>query len=453
MKIGSLFSGIDGFGLAATRCGMEIAWQVEINPFRRRVLEKHFPDVPRHTDIRRVKGDDLGSVGIISAGFPCQDLSVAGRRAGLAGARSGLYREVVRLAAALRPPWILLENVPGLLSQWTPVEPPPGDVEAGCEWEVEEGSDFEYVIHSLGELGYLGAWRMLDAQWFGVAQQRRRPFIVGCLGRERLAALLPFLQSGQGDPAPRREAAQIASSNAGSGAGTARPGNERSEARMLVQSGGVAALTANGVGTCGADDGQAQAGHILAVDPYIVNAAESCAKESHARRSEVARAIDSRGSFAANQGGTVVACAGANGARTGRSAGAQDAASGHMIPVARADGTRNRLKQDQETLVAAPITASYCKQPDSSDRNGGPPNIVRRASGVRRLTPTECERLQGYPDGYTCLCGKNEGRSWGDDPCTCPDTPRYQALGDSLAVPVAEWILRIIADAEAIAAG
>jgi len=111
---GSLFSGIGGFDAGLEAAGWACAFQVEVDPFCTKVLERHWPHVPRHRDIRGVTPTDLAAVDLLCGGFPCQDLSVAGRRAGLAGARSGLFFEFVRVATELRPRWLLLENVPGL---------------------------------------------------------------------------------------------------------------------------------------------------------------------------------------------------------------------------------------------------------------------------------------------------------------------------------------------------
>jgi len=168
MKAVSLFAGVGGFDLALTRGGLEVVASVEIDKHARKVLEKQFPTTTHLEDVKSVTGKqlfDLGfnSDGIIVGGFPCQDLSVAGKRRGLAGERSGLFFEVVRLLAETKAKWFILENVPGLLSS-------------------NGGRDLGIVIETLAELGYGVAYRILDAQYFGVPQRRRRIFIVGCLG-------------------------------------------------------------------------------------------------------------------------------------------------------------------------------------------------------------------------------------------------------------------------------
>ena len=168
MKAISLFAGVGGFDLALTRNGAEVVASVEIDKNARKVLANRFPNTTHLEDVKNVTGQqlfDLGfnSDGIIVGGFPCQDLSVAGKRRGLAGERSGLFFEVVRLLDETKAKWFILENVPGLLSS-------------------NGGRDLGIVIGALAELGYGVAYRILDAQYFGVPQRRRRIFIVGCLG-------------------------------------------------------------------------------------------------------------------------------------------------------------------------------------------------------------------------------------------------------------------------------
>ena len=203
MKFGSLFSGIGGFDLGFERAGMECAWQIEIDKDCGRVLSKQWPDVERFEDV--TKCGRLPDVDVCVGGFPCQDLSVAGQREGLAGERSGLWFEFLRIIELNRPRFIVIENVPGLLSSWSPVEPPPDAVE-GCEWDVEENSDFETILIGLSELGYCLASRILDAQYDGVAQRRERVFIVGSLGDGSCAEILFESDSVSWNPPTRGEA-------------------------------------------------------------------------------------------------------------------------------------------------------------------------------------------------------------------------------------------------------
>jgi DNA (cytosine-5)-methyltransferase 1 len=165
----SLFAGVGGFDLALERNGVKVVASVEIDKKASEVLAKHFPDSKLFEDIQEVSGEQLINAGfdprngIIVGGFPCQDLSIAGKRSGLAGKRSGLFWEICRLLDETRAQNFILENVPGLLSS-------------------NQGRDMAAVVEALVKLGYGIAWRVLDAQHFGVPQRRRRVFIVGCLG-------------------------------------------------------------------------------------------------------------------------------------------------------------------------------------------------------------------------------------------------------------------------------
>jgi DNA (cytosine-5)-methyltransferase 1 len=165
----SLFAGVGGFDLALERAGVKVVASVEWDKNAQNVLKRRFPNSTIFGDIQGVTGEQLRTAGfnptdgIITGGFPCQDLSVAGKRAGLAGSRSGLFWEICRLLDETRTQTFILENVPGLLSS-------------------NNGKDMAVVIEALVERGYRLAWRVLDAQYFGVPQRRRRVFIVGCLG-------------------------------------------------------------------------------------------------------------------------------------------------------------------------------------------------------------------------------------------------------------------------------
>ena len=161
--VGSVFSGIGGFDLGLERAGWEVRWQIENNPWRQERLREHWPGMELRTDVR-TDTDGLERTDLVCGGFPCTDLSVAGKRKGLAGEQSSLWYEFVRLVADTRPTWVLVENVPGLLSS-------------------HEGEDFAIVVRGLAELGFGVAWRVLDSRYFGVAQRRRRVFIVGRAGR------------------------------------------------------------------------------------------------------------------------------------------------------------------------------------------------------------------------------------------------------------------------------
>lgn len=210
----SLFSGIGGFDLGFEKAGIRTVLQAEQDQHCLKVLARHWPHVERVTDVREVRGlqlcavdDEAGRVGgdveaghdsrrahsepategatvdLVFGGFPCQDISVAGKRAGLSGERSGLWFEFARVIDELRPRWVCIENVAGLLSSGRP-----------------PGADLGLILDTLVELGYGVAWRTLDAQFFGVPQRRRRVFLVGCLGDHTAAsAVLAVREGGAGD--------------------------------------------------------------------------------------------------------------------------------------------------------------------------------------------------------------------------------------------------------------
>lgn len=321
ITFGSLFSGIGGFDLGFKRAGMWCAWQCEIDAVARGVLTRQFGK-PIIEDVRDVRRDNV-PVDLVCGGFPCQDLSVAGKRAGLAGERSGLWFEFRRVLDELRPQWVVIENVPGLLSS-------------------RQGRDFAVILRGLVELRYGVAWRVLDAQYFGVAQRRRRVFIVGSLGDGRAAQVLFESEGMFGDPPARRKAGQ-----------------------------GVAGTLKGG-----------------AFEPRY-------ARNGRGAPDTIAPPLK------------------AENGQTGKGDGAPVVAFANV-----SDGSSARSAVDS----APPLT-----------RRHGDPGSVAGSFGIRRLTPTECERLQGFPDGWTA------GQS---------DSARYRQLGNAVAVPVIEWIGRRIIEAD-----
>ncbi|MEO0510553.1 MAG: DNA cytosine methyltransferase [Verrucomicrobiota bacterium] len=167
-KIGELFAGIGGFSIGFEKAGWQTSWQVEIDDIKRAVLGDRFPYARQFTDVREVSAEQLCEVDCIAAGFPCTNISNMGQRArggrqGLKGSQSSLFFEVIRLAREIQPRWLVLENVPALLAS-------------------NDHADIEAVIRALADCGYMGLWRVLDAQYFGVPQKRERIFLVCGLG-------------------------------------------------------------------------------------------------------------------------------------------------------------------------------------------------------------------------------------------------------------------------------
>jgi len=395
VRFGSLFAGVGGFDLGLERAGMEPVWQVEIDRFNQRVLTTHWPEVQHFKDVRDVGKAELASVDLISGGFPCQDLSVAGNRAGLAGERSGLFHEFARIVGELAPRWVLIENVPGLLSSWTPIEPPPFEIptrDFGSEeearkwadsvegqWDVEETSDLETVTATLGELGYWWAYRIFDSQYFGVAQRRCRVFIVGhSRNRAYPAKVLFEPESLPGNPAPREKARQGLAKCVTTGT------RMDSETETFV---------AEAIGTL---------------------------KERAYKGPNAEEAADGQlvAAFSAGQS----AKAGSLGYREEQSPTLRGAPSGtNQVPSLlwepRSPDGVHRMNSD-----------GICPTLNTAQGGQRQPCV-----GVRRLTPRECERLQGFPDDFTAIDGEDT-----------PDSPRYRAMGNAVTVPVIEWIGRRI---------
>ncbi|SHO54314.1 DNA cytosine methyltransferase [Vibrio quintilis] len=172
-KVASFFAGIGGFDLGCERAGMEVVFQCEVNSFCQKVLKKHWPSIPLHSDITTLEANNIPDANIWCGGFPCQDVSLAnqGKRKGLKGQRSGLFYTYAELVRARKPDWIIIENVPGLLNS-------------------HDGADFGILLKTLDELGYGVSWRVFDTKYFGTPQRRRRVYIVASYGNLRSSRVL-----------------------------------------------------------------------------------------------------------------------------------------------------------------------------------------------------------------------------------------------------------------------
>ena len=198
MRVLSLFSGVGGFDLGLERAGMEIIGQAENDEKACGVLRRHWPEVRLHTDVHDIQASDYPDVDVICGGFPCQDISVAGKQKGInRGDKSVLWWEFYRIIHDIRPQWVIIENVANLLN-------------------INQGRDLGAIIGSLDELGYVGEWRILDSQGFGVPQRRRRVFIVGHLGARGGPPVLLDEEGGTGGTEARRPP-QGADASAGEG--------------------------------------------------------------------------------------------------------------------------------------------------------------------------------------------------------------------------------------------
>jgi DNA (cytosine-5)-methyltransferase 1 len=356
MRAISLFSGVGGFDLGFERAGIETVLQAERDPHCLKVLERHWPQTERVTDVRAVSVSDQrvrcgsgrdgasadgkqraavqsgdGDIDLIFGGFPCQDLSVAGKRAGLGGERSGLWFEFERVVSEIRPRWVCIENVPGLLSS-------------------NQGRDFAVILNGLDELGYGVAWNILDAQFFGVPQRRRRVFIVGCLGDERsAAAVLSVCEGGGGNPETGREAGERVADSL----------------------------------TVGANQTFGFSGDITIASP-------------------------------------LTASAGHHGHSSPRGDGSDNL-------IANPFGAHHRRDDlDHDTYIPDVAYTIAAREAKGVSMLESQTNYVA-TSGVRRLTPLECQRLQGFPD-------------WWYDGLDLADSHIYRQMGNAVCVPVAEWL-------------
>nr|DAW71294.1 MAG TPA: Cytosine specific methyltransferase [Caudoviricetes sp.] len=370
MTLGSLFDGIGGWLLAARHAGVTPIWASEIEPFPCSVTARHFPDVKQLGDITKIDGAAIPPVDIICAGSPCQDLSIAGKREGLDGARSGLFRRAVDIVRAMRcatvgryPRFFVWENVPGAFSS-----------NKGMDFRavLEEIGQTEIPVPDSGKWTSAGmvecdecqiAWRVLDAQYWGVPQRRRRIFLVA-----------DFATSG------------------------------RCAGEILFERESVQGDSAAGTGT----------------GEEVARGAEDCARATGKKYTRAA------GFCAGGSAGVVgyqVECAATLTTRWGG-----QAPTVAIYDMTHADEVMRPVKDGIVPTLNAhmgtggnqvPVAHIYGAQAASS-------------SIVRRLTPTECERLQGLEDGYT------EGGS---------DTARYKALGNGMAQPCATYIIKRIAEA------
>lgn len=261
LRVVSAFAGVGGFDLAFERAGATIVAQIEKDPACQEVLRRHWPDIPLFGDITLVKGEDLPEFDVLVGGFPCQDLSVAGSRAGLQGERSGLFFEFARLVEETQPAWWVLENVPGLLSAGC--KPP---CEGGCV--KKHGGALGAVLGKMGELGYWWAYRSLDAQFFGVPQRRRRIFIVGHSRNRSCPREVLFESEGSDGDSPKGRAPGegITGSLTGSPASSScgNPDDNRAQAGFLQPVvGALQAHTDSSGYRLGADE--VAAGHVIPV--------------------------------------------------------------------------------------------------------------------------------------------------------------------------------------------
>lgn len=395
MRYVSVFSGIEAASVAWGPLGWHPVCFCEVDEFPKAVLRHRFPSVPNLGDITKVDWRSLakcaGRPDAVVGGSPCQSFSVAGARTGLEG-ESGLMWEYVRAVRELMPRWLLWENVPGALSS-------------------SNGEDFRCLLESLDALGYGLAWRVLDAQFFGVAQRRERVFVVGYLG----------------DPAPPAEV-------------LFEPESLRWDTPTSREKRKELASGAGGVPACSgfrfsAGSSAGSTGFSEELSPTLIadyhNTAVLCMADTQANSM-----IDE------DVSGTVTAHAAKDAPVVAFAQNTRD-----EVRLVNGDGAISGALAANPGAKQTTYVAVDCRNHKASEDvsgtlqakgNGGYSlnfiNPVYNGSIVRRLTPTECERLQGFPDGWTKVPYKGRPED------ECPDTPRYKAIGNSMAVPVMRWI-------------
>ena len=473
MKFLSVCSGIEAASVAWHPLGWESVAYSEIEPFPCKVLQHHYPNVPNLGDMTKFKEWPDADVDVFVGGTPCQSFSVAGLRKGLDDPRGNLMLTYLAIAKRYRPNWLVWENVPGVLSS------------AG-------GRDFGSLLGGLAVLGYGFAYRVLDAQYFGVAQRRRRVFVVGYLGDWRPAAAVLFERhSLQGHPAPSREKGKEVAGTIAARFGSSRNNHEE----CVTWPAEVSSTLDTTFGTkMGLENQHVNAGFPMFVpaQPIPLNSmncfrspdadpstgcgigeeGEAMFTISKTNSHAVAQPVyelhsqDSRVRELGDVCTTVSATYGAGGGNVpitlmpamavathdvagtmlsrntsgGFSNSIDHAAAGYMALQPKAVAWSMNLmspgRQVREDYGVGALT-----QDAHRPTQGNEAIVIQQAMAVRRLTPVECERLQGFPDRYTDIQPKGKAT---------PDGPRYKALGNSMAVPVMAWIGKRIQEVDAL---
>ena len=409
MKVLSLFSGVGGFDLGLEAAGMQTIYQCEWDKHATNILNRHWPHVPKWGDITTLTAQEILRHGqqpdVVAWGSPCQDLSVAGKRAGLSGERSGLFHEGIRLIKELRketnneyPRISIWENVAGAMSS-------------------NGGADFGEVLNEMAEAGAMVIeWAILDAQHFGVPQRRRRVFVIAifdpAIANRCPDPLLPVSESLRGNPAKGRKKRQATSSETSAGFGSGSFGGW-SETDTAI--------------TLSARDHKSS--NTIAVEPILIdraafNQGQNAQYQIHISDEPVTPSLVAKGPHAVAF--SIREDAKANTFSATELDHANSLSSVWPSPQShhaqmfitepiQYDGYNQRIYNDG-------ISTTIRIGRDSSDFIVPKPAVEM---AVRRLTPVECERLMGWPDNWT------DGQS---------DTHRYKQCGNGVASPVAKWI-------------
>ena len=405
MKYLSVCSGIE----AATVAWHGLDWTPvgfsEIEPFPSAVLQYRYPSVPNLGDMTNYKEWQIERPDLLVGGTPCQSFSVAGLRKGLDDPRGNLALIYCGILDYFRPQWFVWENVPGVLSSGG-------------------GRDFGSFLGAVAQLGYGFAYRVLDAQWFGVAQRRRRVFVVGYFGDWRPAAAVLFEhQSLRRNTAPSREKREGATPSTSGSVENSSTGFTTSSLAAYRE--GVGTLRASGGDLGGGSETLIAFHHNVQASQLPTDARDTSISDALTvlQQAAVAQpiAVDVYNQSIDGQTAATLkeACGGTN-------------TSGPKVMQAVAQPITAAFKGGQGS-GAGGIGYSEHVAPTLPASDGGDrtPTLLN-GMAVRRLTPVECERLQGFPDNYTEIPWRGKTET--------PDGPRYKALGNSMAVPVMKWI-------------
>lgn len=389
LKYISIFSGIEAATVAWESLGWKPIAFSEIDKFPSQVLQERFPDVPNLGDITQIDWSDYaGTVDIVVGGSPCQSFSIAGKREGLKG-ESGLMFEYIRCVREVMPRYFIWENVPGALSS-------------------EKGEAFRQLLREMDELGYGLAWRILDSQFFGVPQRRRRLFLVGSLGNKRSSEILFEPESVCWDYKSSRKKREELASNAKRSVGISS-GECLAFAQNTIDVNAAAyTLKLRHTGSPNKGGGE---GPLVQED---ISATLSTQQDQTLFQQVVCMADDN-----------------ANAAIGNDMCGSLKVGGSSPIVAELYENHPNDSRVTGPHETCPTVSARY-------GTGGGNTPIVRNENKnrviVRKLTPKECERLQGFPDDWTLIPYKGKPID------KCPDSPRYKALGNSMAVPVMRWI-------------
>ena len=449
LTFGSLFAGVGGFDMGFEIAGYECKFQVEWDKHCRSVLDYNWPDVPKWGDVRNVNGRFLPPVDVIIFGSPCQDLSVAGKRAGLEGERSGLFHEAVRIIKEMRdatngtfPRWTVWENVAGALSS-------------------NNGRDFATVINEMAEAGAcLQEYALLDAQYFGIPQRRRRIFLASCFNpatAERCPdPLLPVRESLPGDSKKGKSKGQSAATTLTEGIGTgsgivnaigasiyhkSTVVNQDVNSGHLVTEGFTPSSFANykeGIGTLRSNGGDLGGGsETLIAEPFVKSRrAQSATDHETWVASEVNPTLNSFDVGDTRATTAIVEPMLIDGTRVNdvrvyeppvQTLKERMGTGGNNVPMLAFDtqfGSNANVFEDQSPTLKATQQS---------------PSILEPMMRIRRLTPIETERLMGWPDDHTKYTADGKIQA---------DTNRYRQVGNGVASPVARWVAQQIAKVE-----